>query len=315
VRAAKIVLFHLARVRVFEMEAFMSRSIVHRAGLVGMAWGIVLVVPAFGVPSTPLADPSGFEKTRFISFSVLAPPVGESAVTALRVRFVTLHHVVPPYTAGPSIPFTAFEGQSVFVGAPQIFSESSSGGATFQAAFSQCAPHYQDWSTVGLLHVTGVHIVSSSLYEVEQLALECQGQEDACAALSTALEIRTTRWTDASEPFSPPSQAVQPDISDCSSLVNKFRNASGAPIKARAQFLGAPGNPWGLMNANVLGVDIGFSQVSASVDGFRCLPYPYKMGKCAGQPQPLNSGACTSDAECGGANGAGPCNLYCSEED
>jgi len=294
----------------------MSRKIVCRSGLVGMAWGVMLVAPAltFGLPSTPLADPSGLDKSRFISFSVPDPPVGESAVTALRVRFMTLHNVVPPYGGAPTIPYSAFEGQSVFVGPPQTFVESLVSGVPFKAAFTQCAPHYQDWSTVGLLHVTGVHIVSSSAYEIEQLAQECQGQEEACAAVSASLTINTSRWTDAREPYSPPSPTLQPDISDCSALVNKFRDAPGAPIKARALLLGVPGNPWGLMNASVLGVDIGFSQVAASVDGFRCVAYPYKMGKCAGQPQPLSSGACISDADCGGANGAGPCNLYCPEE-
>ena len=75
--------------------------------------------PLFGFVSFSVTgpDPTGFSKTRFISFSPVfcpSPPCGDSA---LRVRLVSLHHVVPPYTGGTSIAFTAFETHpGVYVG-------------------------------------------------------------------------------------------------------------------------------------------------------------------------------------------------------
>jgi hypothetical protein len=227
-------------------------------------------------PAIPLGDPSGLNKTRFISFSVAAGD-GE---TALRIVLDTLHEVVPPYTGGPTIPFDAFEGEVRWVGAPVSYMESSASGIPFFASQLQCDPYYQDWSTVGLLHVTGSAITPSSIYEVEHLGASCEGAEAGCAAVAAPLAISTTRWGDVRTPYNPPDPSVQPDISDVSSLVDKFRNAPGAPIKARGFLAGAPGNPFGEITPAVLGVDFGFSHISACVDAFRGVPYPYTISAC-----------------------------------
>ena len=221
-------------------------------------------------------DASGLDKTRFISFSV---PAG-TGETALRVVLNSLHHVVPTYTGGPSIPFTSFEGQSRWVGPPVQYVESSASGVPFHAAHLQCAPHYQDWSTVGLLHVTGSAITPSSSYGVENVSVACQGSEANCTAVSAPLSIATTRWGDVRAPYNPPDPSVQPDISDVSALVDKFRGAPGAPIKARGLLAGAPGNPFGEITLAVLNVDFGFSHISACVDAFRGVPYPYTIATC-----------------------------------
>ena len=74
----------------------------------------------------------GKEKPRVVSLS-LAPAavaMGDPEENALRVRLVSLHRVIPPYTGGPSIPFTAFEGQVRYVGPPAVYIESSSSGAS-----------------------------------------------------------------------------------------------------------------------------------------------------------------------------------------
>lgn len=231
------------------------------------------------VPS-PVADPTGLTKTRFVSFSVPASQVAAGPGTALRIRLVSLHHVVPPYSGGPSIPFTSFEGQVRWVGPPTQYSESSSSAVLFHASSLQCAPHYQVWSTVGLLHVTGSAIVPSSIYEIENLAASCMGVEDTCTDVSAPLTTSTTRWGDVTSPYNPPSPTVQPDIGDIGALVNKFRSAPGAPIKARALLAGAPGNPFGEITVPVLSVDLGFSHISACVDAFRGLAYPYTISSC-----------------------------------
>ena len=158
--------------------------------------------------------------------------------------------------------------------------ESSSSGIPFYASQLQCAPHYQDWSTVGLVHVTGSAIVPSSIYDVENVAASCLGAESSCAAVSAPLSIVTTRWGDVRSLYNPPDPSIQPDISDVSALVDKFRSAAGAPIKARGLLAGAPGNAFGEITHEVLSVDFGFSHISACVDAYRGAPYPYTISTC-----------------------------------
>lgn len=233
--------------------------------------------PSAEAPDDVIPDPSGLAKTRFVSFVL---PAASSAETAVRVRLASLHHVLPPYTGGPSVPFTGFEGQVRWVGPPTQYVESTSSGIPFLASQLQCTPHYQDWSTVGLLHVTGSAIVPSSNYDVEHLAASCQGAESSCAAVSAPLLVTTTRWGDVENPFNPPSATVQPDVADIGALVNKFRSAVGAPIKSRALLAGAPGSPFGEITHVILDVDFGFSHISACVDAFRGVPYPYTIAAC-----------------------------------
>jgi len=246
-------------------------------------------------PATPLADPTG--KTRFISFTI-----PEAQQTALRVTLTSLHHVNPPYTGGASTPFTLFEGLSMYVGPPVQYVESASSGTPLYASQLQCTPHYQNWSTIGLLHVTGEAIVPSSSYEVQSLAASCAGIESSCAAVSPAININTTRWGDVETPYTPPVTDPQPDTSDISALVNKFKSALGAPIKARALLAGS--NNRGTVE---IAPDLSFTHISLCVDAFKGLPYPYKPGKCTGDA----TKACVTDSDCTNAPNPtlGPCIL------
>ena len=260
-------------------------------------------------PPTPVGDPSPFIKTRFVSFSI----TGGTGETAIRIKLTSLHHVVPPYNTGPSTPFTAFEGQSVWVGPPSTYVESSSQPLnTFKASYTQCTPHYRDWNTVGLLHVTGSAIVPSSIYHVENVAAACQGIEGSgeCVSggdnVSGQLEIKTTRWGDVADLYNPPSTTTQPDIADVQSMVAKFRSVTGAAIKARVLIAGQ--DAFGVINVATITNDFNFGHIAACVDAFRGGGYPYKMGKCATTTS--GTGACTSNSECIAPN-AGPCNLYC----
>lgn len=224
--------------------------------------------------ATPIAEAPAYPKSRFISFEVPAS-AGTATETALRVDLDSLHHVVPPYTAGLSTPFTAFEGEVRWVGPPVQYVESTSLGIPFRASKLQCEPHYQDWSTVGLLHVTGSAIVPSSSYRVSNLAASCQGSESNCTAVSSPLTITTARWADIVAPFNPPDGSVQPDAADISALVDKFKSAPGAPIKARTM----------LMVDDIFGEfdltpDVGFQHISACVNAFRGLPYPLSIAEC-----------------------------------
>ena len=252
------------------------------------------------VPDAPQPDQSGFTKCRFVSFVVTT-----SQESAIRVTSISLHRVDPPYTGGASVPFSLFEGQSMFVGPPTQCVESASSGIPFYASQLQCAPEYRDWSTVGLLHVMGEAVVPSSVYNVESLAASCAGGETTCTAVSAPLEIKTTRWGDVETPFYEPAHpdVSQPDTSDISSLVNKFKSALGAPIKARALLAG--GNARGTIGPAEISPDFNFTHISLCVDAFKGLPYPYKPGKCTGDA----AKACISDADCTTQGTTGPCIL------
>ena len=237
-----------------------------------LAGGFWSPMPASTPPDPITPDPSALAKTRFISFML---PATNSEETALRVGLTSLHHVVPPYSGGPSVPFTSFEGQSRWVGPPVQYVESASSGTPFYASVLQCTPHYRDWSTVGLLHVTGSAIVPSSMYEVENVAAICSGIEANCTAVSAPLVIGTTRWGDVETPYNPPAPSTQPDLGDVSALVNKFRNAPGAPIKARALLVG--GDAFGAID---IATEFSFIHIAACVDAFRGRPYPHTIEAC-----------------------------------
>lgn len=259
-----------------------------------------------GAPPEVIADSEA--KVKFLSFTVPAAQAAAAGETALRIKLVTLHAVSPPYTAAPTIPFTLFQGQSVYVGPPTQWVESTASQTPFWSAQTQCTPYYHNWSTVGLLHVRGSAIVPSSTYQVEHLALACQGNENsgACSTgggnVSAGVQMVTRRWGDIETPYNPPSTTTQPDLADVSAMVNKFRGAVGAPIKARAII--APNDPFGNITDGTMNVDFGFTHISQCVDAFRGARYPGQMGRCTGAPNT----ACTTNSDCG-ANG--PCILYC----
>ena len=98
------------------------------------------------------------------------------------------------------------------------------------------------------------------------------------AAVSAALEIKTTRWGDVEIPYNPPDPTLQPNLADVSALVNKFRSQAGAPIKARALLAGD--DAFGNISTTTMSVDFGFTHISACVDAFRGKPYPHTVSAC-----------------------------------
>ncbi len=211
------------------------------------------------------------DKCRHISFV----PGNPGANTAIRVRLSSLHHVNPPYTGGPSIPFTSFEGQVRWVAPPVQYIESTASGITYHSSVLQCDPNYQDWGSILRLHVKGSAIVPSSIYDVEVLAESCMGNEADCADILDSYTIKTTRWGDVETPYNPPSATIQPDLGDVASLVNKFRSAPGAPTKARALIAGA--DEFGNIDSLV---DLSLAHVSVCVDAFRGRVYLYTIESC-----------------------------------
>ncbi len=167
-----------------------------------------------------LPDPDGIPRNRYLSFV----PSEASCVAAIRVRLISLQHPDPPNAPGrPPLDYSAYEAASCsdsggcirWVGEPSVFVEIQDLPAwgTFQAARLQCTPLYRDWSSVGLISVTGAEIVPSSLYELDVVPIECQGAEDTCATASNTLEIATARWGDIALPRNPPPAARSPRAS------------------------------------------------------------------------------------------------------
>ncbi len=214
------------------------------------------------------------DRCRFLSFKPGLFPEQK----AIRVRLVSLHHVNPPYTGGPSVPFASFEGQYRWVGPPTQYVESTGTNVPLYASSLQCTPHYQDWSSLGYLHVTGSAIVPSSQYDLQFVPASCVGNEDACADISSPLSLATTRWGDIELEFNPPAGSAQPDFGDVAAMVNKFKSAPGAPIKARALLAGD--DAFGNISPSTLGLDLSFSHISACVDSFRGKPYPFSIQSC-----------------------------------
>jgi hypothetical protein len=211
-------------------------------------------------PAQAEIDP--LTKVRAISFT----PTNAGRQTAIRMTLTSLHHPNPPYTGGTAANFSAFEGQIRWVGPPVEYMESQSSLTPFVAATLQCTPYYADWSTVGLLHVIGAEIIPSSVYELQSVPEGCSIAAEF--NYSTTLTVVTGRWGDIDAPFSPPADTQQPDLDDISSLVNKYRSALGAPIKVRALLAGQIPDP---------APDVNFDHISACVDAFKGLPFPYTV--------------------------------------
>lgn len=244
-------------------------------------------------PASPQPIPGDGQKNRFLSFTS-----SQTGLTAIKITFASLHHVDPPYSWGGTGPFTNFEGQSQFVGPPTRYVESRATGEPMYAARLQCEPFYHNWSTIGLLHVTGEAVVPSSRYEVQVLADTCIHEETECEDISTPLILETARWCDVVTADYIPAQA---DFADVGALIDKFKNLPMAYSKSASLLVGE--NERGLVNP---GPELNYAHVAVAVDAFRGMPYPHKPGMCSN----LSTQACATDADCNiEAFGSGLCQL------
>jgi hypothetical protein len=203
-------------------------------------------------------------KSRFISYE----PFTGSTSSAYRVRLVSLHHPDPPYRAGDAADFSAFEGQYRWVGGPTAYTESSTNMTVLYVSLTDCEPHYRNWTPMDLVHVMGSEIVPSSIYEVQSIA---EGLDTNIESnYSAPIVLQTNAWCDVFHPYSPPGTSIQPNATDHAVVIDKFKSAAGAISKVRAVVAGANGS-----DIPDLTHDVDFGQVSANIDAFRGLPYPY----------------------------------------
>ena len=81
---------------------------------------------SFAVPPTPVADPSGVTKNRYISMSVSS---NGGQPTALRAKLTSLMHTIESHPD-----FSSFEGEYRWVGAPFFSTENDNNPTPFIAA-------------------------------------------------------------------------------------------------------------------------------------------------------------------------------------
>jgi hypothetical protein len=266
--------------------------------------------PALLAPQNASINP----KTRVLSVI----PARCASPTAIRVKMIDLQNPVPTNAACcPPQDFHAWDvgspascpsctaegcpadpsgqgGCARWVGKPGTFLESqgNAGLGNFRGARLQCTPFYYDWSTDGVVHVTGAEIIPSSTYSVQLIAEGCMVSNEA--SYSPALEIKTARHGDIAPEFSP--SPGQPNAIDIASSVNKFKNLGGAPPKIIAQIQPNFPDPNG---------DLGALDIAAVVDNVKNLAYPFS-GPCAcPSTVPCGVTACPGTPSCVTLYGAG----------
>ncbi len=205
-------------------------------------------------------EPTVVPKNRFLSFV----PGSAGRDTALRVTFTDL----------PS-PFELLEGQSMWVGQPREVTENSGnvdpaavpGWPTFTAATLQCKPYVTDWSTFGTVYVCHEGIVPGAVYEIQAVDVSCNPAAES--SYTPPLGLTTSLWGDVVEdcatvPCGPPDGIVYV-TTDVTAVLNKFKNADGAPIKTRCDLY--PALP---------DFKIGIVDVTLCLDAFRGLDPPFE---------------------------------------
>ncbi|MBI1825867.1 MAG: hypothetical protein HY287_05910 [Planctomycetes bacterium] len=206
-------------------------------------------------------------KNRYVTIA----PEATGGLSALRVTLTSLMHPQPPNLLQfPPPNFTALEGQIRWVGQINDCEETELPPTIFKCAYLQCTPFYADWSSQlngQWLHLMGKEIVPSSLYTIDQFNASCQGNESNCADIAMTVQVETARHGDVAPAFqltAPGSPLTQPNISDVSAIVDKFKGVPTAVSRTRAQLV--PG---------AIGINqrVSITDVATDVDAFVGLSY------------------------------------------
>lgn len=166
-------------------------------------------------------------------------------------------------TLGSLDGFAGFDGEVRWVGPPAEYPEGALAVPTFWGAELQCAPHFQDWAAVDVLHIYGAAVVPLSEYSVAMVSDCCVNVDDP-ACLSDELDVETMKWGDVLPPFSG-GLFAQPDVSDILAVVDKFL---GTTSLRKADTQQQPNVP-----DPTIKVDL--DDILAVVDSFLGAPYPY----------------------------------------
>lgn len=210
-----------------------------------------------------IAEPGGVGKNRYFSFV----PGNPGCRTAIRVYIELL-----PNGYG----FEAFEGMVMWVDHPADVCESSGGvnppcapPGTFKGARLTCDPVYQDWSSIGLMHVYDDEIVPSAGDDLfsTQAVYTIRAIHDGCGTSSAPYVIIMSQWGDLTggwdgASWTGPDGVV--DLDDIDAVVAKFQDWSDAVSKTRADLA------WDVPDRVV-----NFTDIGRVVDAYNGLLYPY----------------------------------------
>lgn len=210
-----------------------------------------------------IAEPGGVGKNRYFSFV----PGNPGCRTAIQVYIELL-----PNGYG----FEAFEGMVMWVDHPADVCESSGGvnppcapPGTFKGARLTCDPVYQDWSSIGLMHVYDDEIVPSAGDDFfsTQAVYTVRAIHDGCGKKSAPYVIIMSQWGDITGgwdgvSWTGPDGVV--DLDDIDAVVAKFQDWSNAVSKTRADLA------WDVPDRHV-----NFTDIGKVVDAYNGLLYPY----------------------------------------
>jgi hypothetical protein len=232
---------------------------------------MVGTVPAKITIETAVIAPK-MERSRYLSFTSLTA----GRETALRVTFTSL-----------PAPYDAWNGGQMWVGPPTEYCENAGqnlpppGGCgpaageapTFMASTLQCEPYYMDWSALDAVHVFHEGVVSRGTYDIQSLDL---GNDPSVEDHYTfPVQITTSRWGDvvsncATYPCGPPDGSV--DITtDVTALLDKYRNALGAPVQVRADLVDYAGGVAPDQKTTI-------RDIVVAIDAFLGIGYPFAPG-------------------------------------
>lgn len=229
-----------------------------------------------GVPVQAATTPSGeagFTKDRYISFV----PGNAGSQVAVRVTLVssTLFSItiVPPWQWWVGAPVEVSENSGVVdpAAAPTF--------PTFMASTLECAPVYYDWTGISEVHVYDEATVPDAIYHVQMIPENGDTSDEQ--AYSAPLVISTSIWGDIVGYLDlGPNYWTGPDgsvdfTSDVTAVLDKFTNASNAPLKSRADQ--DPNEPDRLIN---------ISDVTFVLGAFGGDDYPFTNAGEGPQPCP-----------------------------
>lgn len=229
-----------------------------------------LVAPA------PLPEPTPINKNRYLGF---VPVVGTGERAAIRVRAIDVHS------------FPEFNGAVRWVGAPTTYPNSPAVDPLPPITVSrlQCDPVFLDWSSVGLLYVTGAEIVPSSQYEVAMVNESCADNLDSSDVYSEPMVLGTTIWGDVRPYYDAPGNPVQPDMLDVAGLVETFLGSKQAIEKPRAQLQPNVPDP---------SRSVDFRDISDCMSSYIFNVYPYHGPCTCPSTVPCGQTPCLVDSNC-----------------
>lgn len=274
-----------------------------------------------------LFDPAAPDSNRYLNGIVVPSPEGGVAggdplssssstalLQAIRVTFDSLHHPDPPQDdpCPPPLPgdlcispdFTAFEGDSMWVGAVHEFNQIQFPPTSFKGATLQCEPLFFDFSAEGAYSVLAAEVIPDSVYSLRVVDFDCEDSPEEPECWGEPLVLTTGRWGDVAEFFQGKGNPQQPTVNDIRAIVDNLKEVSGAPGKTYVQL--EPNAPDPARNVNVVSLQV-------CIDAVKFFSYPL-FGPCPCPPEVtcvfveceaepacnMNTSCCDTDSNCFG---------------